>query len=92
MQHAISDDVSLFRVAAGKVKSDYDSLELVDEQKFEVADIHYDSEYNDSIGHYQADIAIIVLKTPIEFKSHVLPFDRRWFDVRTSYPEVKGEK
>lgn len=88
--------MSLFRIAAGKEKSEYDSIEKFDEQKFEVEHIHYDSEYQDLIGHFFADIVIIVLKTPIEFKSYIgpicIPFGRPWFSERNSYPKEKGEE
>lgn len=70
----LSDDVSLFRVAAGKEKRAYDSLERFPQQKFEIERIHYKTdEYMDSIGNFIADIVIIVLKTPIKFQSHILP-------------------
>lgn len=91
-----SDDASMFRVAAGKEKLLYDSYEEHEEQQFEVERIHYDREYKGSSEHFLADIVIVVLKTSIEFKSHIkpicLPFGKRWFNELTNYPTAKGKK
>lgn len=88
--------MSLFRVAAGKEKNRYDSYEKFDKQKFEVEHIHYKFGYEDSLGNYFADIAIVVLKTPIVFLSYIspiyLPFGKRWLDDRTRYPTEKGDQ
>lgn len=95
-QFNVTDDVSFFRVAAGKKKLAYSSSENYDEQKFEVEHIHYPSQYNDSIGYYFADIVLIVLKTPIEFKSYIspicLPFGEAWFEEKTHHPTEKGKE
>lgn len=66
-------DVSLFRVAVGKEKLNYDAIENENEQKFEIDRISYDPGYNHATENYAADIVLIVLKTTIDFKSYITP-------------------
>lgn len=70
----VSDDASLYRIAAGKEKLDYDAIdEGLQVQKFEVERIFVFTGYNDVTGNYQADIAMAVLKKTITFQAHVVP-------------------
>lgn len=66
-------DVSLFRVGAGKEKLDFDAIENQKDQKFEIERIFYDQGYTHASGNYAADIALLILKTTIEFKSYITP-------------------
>lgn len=63
----------LFRVAAGKETLEYDAIENQKDQKFEVEQILYEHGYNHATSNYASDIALIVLNTPIEFRSHIAP-------------------
>jgi len=66
-------DVSLFRVAAGKVNLDYYAIEDLKVQQFEVERIIQDPGYSDASGNYAADIALIILRTSIEFRPYITP-------------------
>lgn len=66
-------NVSLFQVAVGKEKHDYNAIENQKDQKFEVERIFYDPNYSHATGNYAADIVLIVLKSVIEFKSYIAP-------------------
>lgn len=64
---------SLFRVGVGKEMIDYDAIENQKEQKFAVERIHYDPGYSHATGNFAADIVLVVLKSTIQFESHVAP-------------------
>lgn len=66
-------DASLFRVAAGKERLEYDAIENQKDQKFEVERIFHDPGYSHATGNYAADLALLVLKTTIDFKSYITP-------------------
>ena len=65
--------MSLFRVAAGKDNLAYNAIENRLDQKFEVDKILYDKGYQDVFNYYGADIVLVVLKTPIEFRPYISP-------------------
>lgn len=66
-------DAKLFRVAVGKASIDYLSTEDLKAQYFEVERIFYNDGYDDFTGNYIADIVMVILKTTIEFKGHIVP-------------------
>lgn len=67
-------DPSLFRVAAGKEKLDFNAdNENLAVQKFEVERIYLDPGYNDITTNFEADIALVVMKKTITFQAHIAP-------------------
>lgn len=72
-QEAGKFEASMFRVAAGKEKLSYDAIENQKDQKFEVELFLNDPGYSHATSNYAADIALVVLKTSIEFRSHIVP-------------------
>lgn len=66
-------DVSLFRIAAGKEKLQYDAIENQKEQKFEIERLYYEPGYSHATGNFAADIVLVILKTTIEFRSYITP-------------------
>lgn len=78
--------VGEFRIVAGKFKRDYNADENLKTQIFSVDKIHYVDGYSDITGLYASDIAILVLNTFIEFKTHISPICMDYdltFDDRT---------
>lgn len=66
-------DVSLFRIAVGKEKLDFEAIENQRDQKFEIERIFHEPGYNDVTSNYAADIVLIVLKTSIQFEAYIAP-------------------
>lgn len=64
---------SLFLIAVGKTRSDYDGVEDLKPQFCGVERIYYDSDYQDLRGRFLADIAFIVLKVMVQFRMHIVP-------------------
>lgn len=64
---------SLFVVGVGKSTYEFATIENLKPQFSNVERIYYDSDYHDAEANFQADIAIIVLKSVIEFRSHIAP-------------------
>lgn len=66
-------DVSEFRVIAGKDQYDSNTHEDFATKTLEIENIFGDLSYNGASANYTADIVIIVLKSYIEFDSHIGP-------------------
>lgn len=66
-------NASLFRVGAGKSLVDYNAVERLHDQRFEVERIIYDPGYFDYANNYVADVALLVLNKYIVFQSHIGP-------------------
>lgn len=78
-QKARSLDASLFRVAAGKEEFEYEAIENQNDKKFEVDKILYAESFNRATSNYAADIVLVVLKTPIEFRSPIcIPYGLKY--------------
>lgn len=88
-------DASLFRVAAGKEKLEYDSdNENLQVQKFEVERVIQEPGYNDVTGNYAADIAMVVLKKTIIFQAHIAPICIPYglkYEEQTVEPGLRGD-
>lgn len=88
-------DASLFRVAAGKEKLDYNADdERLQVLKFEVERIFINEGYNDVTGNYASDIALVVLKKTITFQGHIapicIPYGLR-YEEQIVEPGLRGE-
>lgn len=68
-------DVSLYRIAVGSEKHDYYAVE---NRRFEIERISFDPGFNRNTGKYAADVALIILKTAINFKSYTTPVCVPW--------------
>lgn len=68
-------DAPLYRIAVGKDKLDFYSTE---NQRFEIERISFDPGFHRNTGKYAADVALIILKTAINFKSYITPVCIPW--------------
>lgn len=66
-------DAHHFAVGVGKYYRDYYAHEPIKAQLLSVAEIHHKPEYTDIDGLYFSDIALLILKEYIVFKSYVKP-------------------
>lgn len=64
---------SMFTVAAGKTKSDFNAEEVLRVQYFDVEKFTFLADYMDFDGYYFADIALLTLKGSIVYRPHVAP-------------------
>lgn len=64
---------SMFRIAVGKFYRDFNHPDEVEFQQFAIENIDYDETYRDIEGFYTADMAIVVLKSFVEYKVHIAP-------------------
>lgn len=62
---------SMFRIAVGKYYRDFNHPNETRSQHFGIEKIHHNDMYRDRDDFYAADIAIVVLKNPIEYKVHI---------------------
>lgn len=85
---------SEYRVVAGKFYRQFsDSREKAQFQLLHVKDIHYPDGYDHYDGLFANDVAVLVLETFIEFKSHVAPACinyRYGFEERVIAPNKTG--
>lgn len=66
-------DVSLFRVGVGKEMLSFDAIERQKDQKFGIEKLFYDPGYSHATGNFAADIVLLILNAPIEFRSYIGP-------------------
>lgn len=68
-------EAPLYRVAVGKDKLDFYSTE---NQRYEIERISFDPGFHRNTGRYASDVALIILKTEISFKSYITPVCIPW--------------
>lgn len=64
---------SNFLVALGKLFRPWNNPVDTDAQKSDVDDIKYPDRFNGNRANFQADIALVILKTFIEYQTHIRP-------------------
>lgn len=69
----ILEDLSLFKVAAGKYNRDFTANETFPPQFFNITEVISVPGYDGYIGFFSADFIILVLDSFIVFRQHILP-------------------
>lgn len=70
-------DIREIRVALGKYFSDFNKSEDYT-QIFQIQQIFLQPLYQDSLGNYGSDIAVIVLNEPVKFSKFIRPICIDW--------------